>query len=151
MYTDNSFIRLDWAAKNILRDKADFEVFEGLMTVLFGEPVKILELLESESNQEHEKAKYNRVDIKAKNSKEEIILVEIQMEPGSYYMQRILFGVSKAITEHIVLGDDYSVVKKVYSINILYYNYGEGGDYLTMAPISLLVSIQETPCRWANT
>ena len=44
MYTDNDFIRLDWATKYVLRDKADFEVFEGLMTVLFGEPVKIIEL-----------------------------------------------------------------------------------------------------------
>mgnify|MGYP002624788262 FL=1 len=130
MYTDNSFIRFDWAAKNILRDKADFEVFEGLMTVLFGEPVKIIELLESESNRTKKEGKYNQVDIKAKNSKDEIILVEIQLEPGSAYMQRILFGVSKTISEHIVLKQDYSNVKKVYSINILYYNFGEGEDYL---------------------
>ena len=130
MYKDNDFIRFDWAAKNILRDKADFEVFEGLMTVLIGEPVKIIELLESESNQTKKKGKHNQVDIKAKNSKDEIILVEIQLEPGSAYMQRILFGVSKAISEHIVLGQDYSNVKKVYSINILYYNFGEGEDYL---------------------
>ena len=41
---------------NILRDKADFEVFEGLMTVLFGKPVKIIELLESESNRETKEA-----------------------------------------------------------------------------------------------
>ena len=130
MYTDNDFIRLDWAAKHILRDKEDFEVFEGLMTVLFGEPVKIIELLESESNKRNKDDKSNRVDIKAKNSKDEIILVEIQVEPGSHYMQRILFGVSKAITEHIVMGQDYSKVKKVYSINILYYNFGYGADYL---------------------
>ena len=130
MYTDNSFIRFDWAAKYMLRDKADFEVFEGLMTVLIGEPVKIIELLEGESNRTKKKGKYNQVDIKAKNSKDEIILVEIQLEPGSAYMQRILFGVSKAITEHIVIGQDFSNVKKVYSINILYYNFGEGEDYL---------------------
>lgn len=130
MYTDNSFIRLDWAAKNILRDKADFEVFEGLMTVLIGEPVRIIELLESESNRSKKKGKYNQVDIKAKNSKDEIVLVEIQLEPGSAYMQRILFGASKAITEHIELGQDYTNVRKVYSINILYYNFGEGEDYL---------------------
>ena len=40
MYSDNSFIRFDWAAKNILRDKADYEIFEGLLTVLFKEKVK---------------------------------------------------------------------------------------------------------------
>lgn len=112
MYTDNSFIRLDWAAKNILRDKSDFEIFEGLMTVLFGEKVRIVELLESESNKETAKAKYNRVDIKAKNSKDEITLVEIQLEHEADFLERILFGVSKAITEHIGQSQDYGNVKK---------------------------------------
>lgn len=130
MYTDNSFIRLDWAAKNLLRDKADYEIFEGLLTVLFKEKVKIIELLESESNKEKSDAKYNRVDIKAKNSKDEIILVEIQLDHDTYYLERILFGVSKTITEHIGEGQDYPNVKKVYSINILYFNLGIGTDYL---------------------
>ena len=130
MYTDNSFIRLDWAAKNILRDKADYEIFEGLLTVLFKEKVKIIELLESESNKDKEDAKYNRVDIKAKNSKDEIILVEIQLDHDTYYLERILFGVSKTIAEHIGQGQNYQHVKKVYSINILYFNLGIGTDYL---------------------
>ena len=130
MYTDNDFIRLDWAAKYMLRDKADYEVFEGLMTVLFGEPVKIIELLESESNRENKEAKSNRVDIKAKNSKDEIILVEIQLEHQTDFLERILFGVSKTIIELIGKGQDYTNVKKVYSINILYFNLGVGKDYI---------------------
>ena len=130
MYTDNDFIRLDWAAKYILRDKADYEVFEGLMTMLIGEPVKIEELIESESNKEHPNAKSNRVDIKATNSKGEIILVEIQLEHEMYFMERILFGVSKTITEHISMGQRYDHVKKVYFINVIYFNLGHGSDYL---------------------
>lgn len=130
MYSSNDFVRLDWAAKNILRDKADFEIFEGLITVLFGEPVKIMELLESESNKETEKAKFNRVDIKAKNSKDEIILVEIQLEHQADFLERILFGVSKTIVEHIGESQKYANVKKVYSINILYFNLGVGRDYI---------------------
>lgn len=130
MYTDNDFIRFDWAAKYILRDKADYEVFEGLMTVLIGEPMKIVELLESESNKETKGAKSNRVDIKASNSKGEIILVEIQLDHEMYFLERILFGVSKTITEHIGMGQKYDHVKKVYSINIIYFNLGHGNDYL---------------------
>lgn len=130
MFTDNDFIRLDWAAKNLLRDKANFEIFEGLLTVLFKEKVKIIELLESESNKKDRDDKYNRVDIKAKNSHDEIILVEIQLDPDAYYLERILFGVSKTITEHIDEGQKYENVKKVYSINILYFNLGIGEDYL---------------------
>jgi len=129
MYTDNDFIRLDWATKYVLRDKSDFEVFEGLMTVLLGEPVKIIELLESESNRENKDAKSNQVDIKAKNSKDEIILVEIQLEHQADFLERILFGVSKTITEHVGKGQKYANVKKVYSVNILYFNIGVGKDY----------------------
>lgn len=126
----NKFIRFDWAAKRMLRDKGNFGVLEGLVQVLIGEPIKIVEILESESNQDRDDDKFNRVDIKAKNSKGEIILVEIQQTRELYYLQRILYGVAKTITEHIHLGQKYDQVKKVYSISILYFDLGRGADYL---------------------
>ena len=126
----DKYIRFDWAAKRMLRDKANFAVLEGLMTVLFEEQVKIVEILESEGNQDDVDDKFNRVDIKAKNSKGEIILVEIQQTRELYYLQRILYGVAKTITEHIKLGNKYDHVKKVYSISIVYFDLGKGSDYL---------------------
>lgn len=130
MNDNNRFIRFDWAAKRMLRDKANFGVLEGLLTVLIGEKITIEHLLESESNQESADDKFNRVDIKALNSKGEVIIVEIQLTRQLYYLERILYGVSKAVTEHISLGKKYDQVKKVYSINILYFDLGKGGDYL---------------------
>ena len=127
---EKRLIRFDWAAKRMLRDKANFGVLEGLITVLLDEPVQIVEILDGESNQDDPNDKFNRVDIKAKNSKDEIIIVEIQQTRELYYLERILYGVSKAITEHIELGDKYDHVKKVYSINILYFDLGKGTDYL---------------------
>ena len=124
------YISFDWAAKRMLRDKANFDVLEGLITVLLNESVKIEEILESESNQNEPDDKFNRVDIKAKNSRGEIIIVEIQLTRELYYLERILYGVSKAITEHISMGDRYDKVKKVYSISILYFDLGKGADYL---------------------
>ena len=47
-----------------------------------------------------------------------------------YYLERILYGVAKAITEHMKLGESYKEVKKVYSISILYFDLGKGADYL---------------------
>lgn len=126
----NKYVRFDWAAKKILRDKANFSILEGLCIVLLQEPVHIIELLESESNQLDPSDKFNRVDIKAKNSKDEIILVEIQLTREIYYLERILYGVAKAITEHINLGNKYDQVKKVYSISILYFDLGKGDDYV---------------------
>ena len=130
MEVNNKYIRFDWAVKRMLRDKANFAVLEGLITVLTGEVVKIEELLESEGNQETASDKFNRVDIKAKNAKGEIIIVEVQLTRQLYFLQRMLYGVSKAITEHIEIGNKYDKVKKVYSINILYFDLGKGSDYL---------------------
>ena len=124
------YIRFDWAIKRLLRQKANFGVLEGFLTVFLGEPITIVELLESESNQLSEGDKFNRVDIKARNSKGEIIIIEVQNTRELYYLERVLYGVAKAITEHINLGDSYGEVKKVYSISILYFDLGVGSDYL---------------------
>ena len=124
------FIRFDWAIKRLLRQKANFGVLEGFLTVFIGEPIKIVDILESEGNQQAEDDKFNRVDIKAKNSKGDIIIVEIQNTSELYYLERVLYGVAKAITEHINLGNTYKEVKKVYSISILYFDLGKGSDYI---------------------
>lgn len=124
------YIRFDWAIKRLLRQKANFGVLEGFLTVFLGEKIMIEEILESEGNQQDADDKFNRVDIKAKNTKGDIILVEIQNTRELYYLERVLYGVAKAITEHLHLGEDYSKVKKVYSISILYFDIGVGADYL---------------------
>ena len=134
----NRYIRFDWAAKNILRNKADFAIFEGLISVLVNEKVTIVELLDTESNKETVNDKYNRVDIKALNSKGEIILVEIQQTRELDYLQRMIYGVAKTITEHMCSGNAYEKVKKVFSINIIYFDMGEGDDYLYHGQIELL-------------
>lgn len=130
MEATDRYIRFDWAIKRLLRQKANFGVLEGFLTVLLGEEVKIVELLESESNQLTADDKFNRVDIKAKNSKGEIIIIEVQNTRELDYLERILYGVAKAITEHISLGERYFEVKKIYSISILYFDIGSGSDYL---------------------
>ena len=125
------YIRFDWAIKRLLRQKANFGVLEGFLTMFLNEPIKIVEILESEGNQQEADDKFNRVDIKAKNSKGEIIIVEIQNTSELYYLERVLYGVAKAITtEHINLGNTYKEVKKVYSISILYFDLGKGSDYI---------------------
>lgn len=126
----DKYVRFDWAIKRLLRQKANFDVLEGFLTVFLGEKVTILEILESESNQLSAEDKFNSVDIKARNSKDEIIIIEIQNTRELYYLERILYGVAKAITEHISLGETYYKVKKIYSISVLYFDIGKGNDYL---------------------
>ena len=123
-----TYISFDWALKRLLRDKANFDVLEGFLTTLLGTDVKIHRLLESEGNKNREDSKYNRVDMLAENAEGELLLIEVQGEPEFAYFQRILFGASRLVTEYIDGGENYENVKKVYSINIVYFDLGQGED-----------------------
>ena len=124
----NKYIRFDWAMKRLLRDKANFGVLEGFLTTLLNEEIKINKLLESESNQEDEFDKQNRVDLLAENDKGELFLIEVQNNSEYAYFQRMLFGTSKLVTEYINRGTGYGLIRKIYSINIVYFNLGNGTD-----------------------
>ena len=125
-----NYIRFDWAMKRLLRNKANFSVLEGLLTTLLGENITIRDLLESESNQEEEFDKYNRVDMLAVNSRGELILIEVQNNNEYAYFQRMLFGTSKLVTQYINRGESYEKVRKVYSVNIVYFSLGHGKDFV---------------------
>lgn len=125
---ESNIIRFDWAIKRLLRNKANFVVLEGFLTVLLGEKIKICHLLESEGNQDDADDKFNRVDLLAEDSKGELILIEVQNNNEYAYFQRMLFGTSKLITEYIHKGDNYSKVRKVYAVNIVYFSLGKGND-----------------------
>ena len=120
----NTYIRFDWAIKRLLRDKANFGVLEGLLTVLFNDKTKIVEILESEDN--HllwDDARWNRIDLKIKDNKDEFAFVRIQNMRELYYRERLLYGIPDETPW-------YREVKKVYSISILYFDLGRGNDYL---------------------
>ena len=129
-YRGDELARFDWAMKRLLRQKANFVVLESFLSELFGERVKIRNILESEGDKESEDDKFNRVDLFAVNDKDELLLVEIQNTSELYYFQRMLYGTSKAITDYIYEGDKYSEVRKVYSVNIVYFDLGQGDDYI---------------------
>ena len=125
-----NYIRFDWAMKRMLRDKANHAVLEGLMTTLLGEKFKIVRFLESEGNQTDETDKFNRVDILAEGENKELVIFEIQNSRELTYFHRMLYGVSKVITDYIKIGEDYGNVRKVYSVNIVYFSIGQGKDYV---------------------
>ena len=125
-----ALIRFDWAIKRLLRQKANYAVLEGFLSVLLHEDVKIINIKESESNQSHPEDKFNRVDIFVENSAGELLIIEIQNSTQVDYFLRMVYGVSKAIVEHISIGESYSNIRKVYHINIVYFKLGQGKDYV---------------------
>ena len=68
------------------------------------------------------------MDLLAENSKGELILIEVQNNNEYAYFQRMLFGTSKLVTEYINRGEGYDKVRKVYSVNIVYFSLGSGKD-----------------------
>jgi predicted transposase/invertase (TIGR01784 family) len=127
---NKKLIRFDWAIKRLLRNKTNFVVLEGFLSELLFENIQIQEILESEGNQENDEDKFNRVDILTKNSKNELIIIEVQSTYEIDYFHRMAYGVSKSISENLSLGQKYSEIKKIISINIVYFDLGQGQDYI---------------------
>ena len=131
-------VRFDWAVKRLLRDKANFGILEGFLSELLKEDITIKNVLESESNADSYVAKFNRVDLLVENQKGELVIIEIQNSYEADYFLRILFSVSKTIVEHIKLGENYLKIKKVISVNIIYFDLGKGEDYVYKGTTSFI-------------
>ena len=124
------YISFDWALKRLLRNKANYVVLEGFLSELLGHDVKIVQFLESEGNKENANDKHNQVDIMCEDTEGHKIIIEVQYERQYDYFYRMLYGTSTTVTEYIDAGEDYDVVPKVYSINIVYFDLGQGTDYI---------------------
>ena len=130
MAEERTLVSFDWAIKNLLRRKADYVILEGFLTTLLGRDIKINNLAESESNKNSSDDRLNRVDVLAEESDGTLIIIELQFTEEIDYFHRMLFGSSKAITERMEEGMPYEQVKKVYSINVVYFDLGAGKDYI---------------------
>lgn len=126
----NNLIRFDWAMKRLLRDKSNYVVLEGFLSTLLGEDLHIVRFLESEANQTEVNDKFNRADMLVEDEQGRLLIIEVQNNHELDYFHWMLYGVSKTISEYINLGDDYDKVKKIYSINIVYFELGQGKDYV---------------------
>jgi predicted transposase/invertase (TIGR01784 family) len=128
MTTETKLVRFDWAIKNLLRDKANFDVLEGFLSAVLREDISVIEILESESNQTDFDQKLNRVDILVKDSQKRQIIIEVQNHRETGYLERILWGVSKLIVDNLERSEDYRNISKVISISILYFDFGFTND-----------------------
>jgi predicted transposase/invertase (TIGR01784 family) len=129
MNKKRKLISFDWAIKRLLRNKASFSIFEGFLSELLHDDIKIKNLLESESNRETKEDRSNRVDMLVENSKRELIIVEVQRETEYGYLQRILFGAAKLLVENMKKAMPYSKIRKIISVSLVYFDLGMGEDY----------------------
>ena len=123
-------VHFDWAIKNLLRNKANFDILEGFLSELLQTKVTIESLLESESNKKHKDDRSNRVDLLVLTEAQGHVIIEVQASMEWDYLSRILYGVSKAVTEYIQAGQPYRDVRKIISVSIVFFDLGRGEDYV---------------------
>jgi predicted transposase/invertase (TIGR01784 family) len=132
---DRTIISLDYAIKNVLRDKANFAILSGFLTELLGRKVTIVEILESEGNTDDSQGKINRLDLKAKIDGGELAVFEFQFLDQLDFFGKILFNACKAVVEQVSIGQQYDI-KKVFSVNVAYFDMGSGQDYVFRANLT---------------
>jgi len=118
---ERTLISFDWALKTILRQKDNFDILEGFLSDLLGYHIKIIGLLESESNKDSEDDKFNRVDLKAQDSDGKEIIIEVQHDTEPDYLERVYYGAAKSLVNDMWEGYKYGKVKKIISVSIVYW------------------------------
>ena len=103
---------------------------EGFLSELLKTKVTIEALLESESNKNSKDDRSNRVDLLVLTEKQEHVIIEVQASMEWDYLSRILYGVSKAVTEYIQAGQAYRDIHKIISVSIVFFDLGHGKDYV---------------------
>jgi len=126
---ERELVSFDFAVKYLLRGKGDYVVLSGFLSELMGKKVEVKGILESETNKVDPKDKINRVDLKAQINNGELAVFEIQFLQVFDFFGKSLFGVSSAVKEQVEMGGVYNI-KKVYSINIAYFNFNAKREYL---------------------
>lgn len=121
----NTLLSFDYGIKYLLKNKGDYEIVEGFISALLGTegygPVKISALLDTESNKERFGLKRSIADIVVVDEQKHKYIVEIERLSTSNFMHKACFNSSRLIVDSVEAGDDYTTIKKVFHISLLYF------------------------------
>jgi predicted transposase/invertase (TIGR01784 family) len=123
-------ISFDWAMKRLLRNKSNFGILEGFLSTLLRQDIELVEILDPETNMSAATEKRVIVDLLCKTTTDALVLIEIQYGAEPDYFQRMLYGVSKIISERLNRGEAYAKIVKLYSVNLVWFDLGSGLDYV---------------------
>jgi predicted transposase/invertase (TIGR01784 family) len=123
---DKPLISFDYAIKYLLRNKGDYDIIEGFISALLAtegyKPVKINALLESESNRESGDLKKSIADLVVQDEDENKYIVEIERSFTPNFMHKACFNTSRLVVDSIEGNQDYTTIKKVFHISLLYFS-----------------------------
>ena len=93
------------------------------------EEIEWLEYLPPELVPENPLGKDSIVDVRCRDKKGRLFIVEMQMMWTSAYKQRVLFNASKAYVSQLKKGMHYKLLQPVYSLNLLNDTYSDSKEY----------------------
>lgn len=122
---DKKLISFDYGIKYLLKDKGDYEVVEGFISAILCangySRVKIKALLESESNREACSLKKSIADVIVEDEIGNKYIVEIDKSYTNLFLHKACFNGCRLIVDSVESNDDYSTIKKVFHINLIYF------------------------------
>ena len=130
MNKDKSLISFDYAIKYLLKDKGDYSIVEGFISALLKtkgyKDVKIIALLETESNAEDSKTKRSLADVVVEDQDHNKYIIEIERSVKDSFIHKSCFNTSRLIVDNLSQGEDYTDIVKVFHISLLYFPIGNG-------------------------
>jgi predicted transposase/invertase (TIGR01784 family) len=132
MSEDPPLISFDYAIKYLLRDKGDYSIVEGFISALLQtkgyKNVKIVALLESESNREDSKSKRSLADLIVEDEDHHKYIVEIERNTKDSFIHKACFNTARLIVDSIAQRVDYTQIQKIFHISLLYFSIGKGSE-----------------------
>ncbi|WP_342271976.1 Rpn family recombination-promoting nuclease/putative transposase [Candidatus Tisiphia endosymbiont of Parasteatoda lunata] len=120
-----TLVSLDYAIKYLLKDKGDYEIIEGFISAILKDagylPVKITALLESKSNKERKDLKKSIADVIVEDQQGHKYIVEIDRSTTHTFLHKACFNSCRLIVNNISSDQDYSDIKKIFHINLIYF------------------------------
>ena len=133
MSNDKPLVSFDYGIKYLLRDKGDYAVVEGFISALLKTKgytdVKIVALLESESNKEDSKSKRSLADLIVEDEDHHKYIIEIERNVKDSFIHKSLFNTSRLIVDNLAQREDYTQIIKIFHISLLYFPIGNGVIY----------------------
>jgi predicted transposase/invertase (TIGR01784 family) len=114
--------KIDFAFKLIFGDQKHKDITIGFLTAVLDIPegeLADIEIINSELLREYKEDKKGILDVRAKTKDGRQINIEIQILPTEFMPEHTLFYWSKMFTSQIHAGEEYDMLKKCITINIV--------------------------------
>lgn len=123
--------KVDFVFKRIFGNEKQPNILISFLNAVMKpiDPIKSVQIMNSDIEKEHIEDKYSRLDIKAITNKGEYINIEIQVKNEYNMIKRSLYYWSKMFESQIVEGDNYNKLAKTVCINILDFKYLKNDNF----------------------